>query len=530
MNIQISIKNYRCFQDTSPATFSIGKGFIAFVGPNNAGKSSLLKLFYELRSVWSQLESSGTLLNICKQGNNRWNSGDLVDLYDPTEIFCDRNDRPITIDFTFPKPVGSSLPYVESIRLNCARPHSSSWSATINFQPQTDQISSAVSATANGLWINNVGQPLLDASEPASLFSALRRSIYVGPFRNAINTGASKYFDISVGTEFINTWNVWKTGAVKSQNDSIGQVTEDIKRIFGFRTLEINAAQGLNTLQISINGKSYKLRELGSGLAQFIVVFGNVAINRPPFILLDEPELNLHPSLQIDFLTSLASYASEGVLFATHSLGLARSVGDSIYSLRRSDDQITCRPFEQTPNYAEFAGEMSFAAFKELGFEKILLVEGVTDVKTVKQFLRLRDKEHKVIVIPLGGDQLARGGVEQELDELSRITAPKNIVALVDSERPSADSPPIEPRLRFEATCKKLKFHVLLTQLRSIENYLVDRAIKEEMGPKYQVLQPYQRLNDLPIHWKKAESWRIARRMTWDELKSTDVGQFLELL
>ena len=154
----------------------------------------------------------------------------------------------------------------------------------------------------------------------------------------------------------------------------------------------------------------------------------------------------------------------------------------------------------------------------------------MTDVKTVKQFLRLRDKEHKVVVIPLGGDQLARGGVEQELDELSRITAPKNIVALVDSERPSADSPPIEPRLRFEATCKKLKFHVLLTHLRSIENYLVDRAIKEEMGSKYQGLQPYQRLNDLPIHWKKAESWRIARRMTWDELKSTDVGQFLELL
>ena len=172
---------------------------------------------------------------------------------------------------------------------------------------------------------------------------------------------------------------------------------------------------------MNVDGRPFKLGELGAGLSQFIVVFASAAIRKPDYIFIDEPELSLHPSLQIDFLTSLASYATEGVVFATHSIGLARSIGDRIFSLQKKGGSVICRPFEQTPNYAEFLGEMSFSSFKELGFERILLVEGVTDVKTTQQFLRLLNKDHKVVVLPLGGDQLAKGNVELELEGVPEI-------------------------------------------------------------------------------------------------------------
>jgi ABC-type Mn2+/Zn2+ transport system ATPase subunit len=193
--------------------------------------------------------------------------------------------------------------------------------------------------------------------------SALSNSLYIGPFRNAINEGAGSYYDLSVGTQFIQVWKQWKTGATKDQNRAVERVTEDIRRIFDFRRLEINAADQMNTLQVTVNNRPYKLRELGAGLTQFIVVFANAAIRRPRMIFIDEPELNLHPSLQIDFITSLAAYAQDGIVFATHSLGLARAVADRIYSLQRDkDDVVVCRPLESTPSYAEFVGEMSFGA------------------------------------------------------------------------------------------------------------------------------------------------------------------------
>jgi len=51
-------------------------------------------------------------------------------------------------------------------------------------------------------------------------------------------------------------------------------------------------------------------------------VLGNAALKKPSFILIDEPEISLHPSLQLKFLMKLAGYASEGVVFATHNIGL----------------------------------------------------------------------------------------------------------------------------------------------------------------------------------------------------------------
>ena len=46
---ELTVKNYRCFADDSPAKLTLGGGFTALLGPNNCGKSSLLELFFELR-------------------------------------------------------------------------------------------------------------------------------------------------------------------------------------------------------------------------------------------------------------------------------------------------------------------------------------------------------------------------------------------------------------------------------------------------------------------------------------------------
>ena len=186
------------------------------------------------------------------------------------------------------------------------------------------------------------------------------------------------------------------------------------------------------TLQVFINGRSFRLTELGSGLTQFILVLANVATKQPTYILIDEPELNLHPSLQLDFLTTLASYAREGVLFGTHSLGLARASADCIYSLRKAaEGQSEVTDLETTPRLSEFLGELSFSGYRELGFDKIRLVEGRTDVKTIQQFLRRYRTDHQVVLLHLGGS--IDDSREAELEEVLRIS--HNVFALVDSER-----------------------------------------------------------------------------------------------
>lgn len=528
MELQIKVKNFRSFEDVSPVSFTIGKGFTALVGPNNAGKSSLLKMFYELRPLWSQLSNIGDFVELFK-GNTRGLSPQGVN--DQREIFYDSNPRDIEIEFTLlPESIGTEhVRVINQIRITGKRAnllYSANYSCNPNFELPKHHVRVIDESTL----IDSSGQVRVDGLSIINHLKQLASGMYIGPFRNAISQASSSYFDVSIGTDFVNTWNQWKTGPTKEQNLAIERITEDIRKIFGFNKLEITATPDLKTLQVNVDGRPFKLGELGAGLSQFIIVFACAAIKKPDYIFIDEPELSLHPSLQIDFLTSLASYVTKGVVFATHSIGLARSIGDRIFSLQKKDSGVICKPFEQTPNYAEFLGEMSFSSFKELGFESILLVEGVTDVKTIQQFLRLLGKDHKVIVLPLGGDQLAKGNVELELAELVRITSPGNIAALVDSERSSAGAAPISARTLFEQSCKKLGFKVQLTQLRAIENYLSDRAIKEEFGPSFSALNPYQPLKAASNPWDKKESWRVARRMKWPEIDSTDVGQFLASL
>jgi hypothetical protein len=49
MRIELVLKNYRCFPDSSPARLVIQDDWVAFVGVNNPGKSALLRFFYEFR-------------------------------------------------------------------------------------------------------------------------------------------------------------------------------------------------------------------------------------------------------------------------------------------------------------------------------------------------------------------------------------------------------------------------------------------------------------------------------------------------
>ena len=317
------------------------------------------------------------------------------------------------------------------------------------------------------------GEILLSDSERVSFstlaedFRPFAESMYVGPHRQPITQGGGDHYDIQIGTAFIKQWDDWKTGNNVAHNRIIQDVTDEIGRIFGFSRFDIVSAQNQSALHVTIDGNPYRLRELGAGLAQFVVTLAAVAIRRPQLLLIDEPEIHLHPSLQVELLTSWANHVSFGIVFATHSVGLARRIADRIYTFRLEGQRSIVRLLDDTPNVSEFLGEMSFSAYRELGYKSLLLVEGVSDVRVVMQFLQLLDAQHGIVVFPLGGDALTRGGVDVELAELTRLA--DHVYALVDSEKKSKKGKPIKSRRDFAALCNKLTIKAHLTERRSLD-------------------------------------------------------------
>jgi hypothetical protein len=534
---RLTLKNYRGFADTEPVVFEFGPGFTSFVGKNNVGKSSLKLFFYELRQLFSFLaRPQGQNPNISASFGQILVNIEYQGISDLQEIFHNRNNRPLSFELEIFEPkirivVPVQLKAMPIVCLTkivgaCERRAPTTWTLSGYSKGIALKTNAQVEPVGDNAYRLHGTNRIVDCHDLVEVIRSISESRYYGAFRNAINQGSADYYDLKTGTAFIQLWNIWKTSGNKAQARAIGEVTESIRRLFEFGQLEINTSDSLKTLMVTIDQQPYRLAELGSGIAQFIIVMGNAATAPPSFVLIDEPETNLHPALQIDFLLALAGYARSGIIFSTHSIGLARSVSDRIFSFRKEGNATRVAPFEATQNYAEFVGELSFSTFKDLGSDKLLLVEGVHEVKAIQQLLRLVKKEHTTVILPLGGNQLAAGGRDVELGELTRLS--KNIFAFVDSERDEESSQPLSERRAFAETCERLGIKVQLSDRRAFENYFSDRAVKAALGQSFAALQPFQQLRAAANPWSKGDNWRIARLMELGELEGTDLGRFLQ--
>lgn len=523
LEYEITLKNVRCFPDSCPITFRLGSFFTAFVGANNTGKTALLRFFYEIRKP---LVTGGIINMIAADVHH-----DFEHVLDQEEVFHDENDRPLKLEVKIhgvERGEQDAETFVDGLEIVVDRRRR--WRARLlvsgrPFEVPDDSVRQKWSI------IGRISKkPLVNLDAVRGFHEDLAGSMYVGPFRHVVGDGGGAYYDLVTGTAFVNNWNQLKTGNSRQDNQLISEVTEDIRSIFGFDRLDISASADRKTLHVNVDGRPYKLHEMGAGISEFILVFGLAAIKKPSFLLIDEPELHLHPSLQVDFVTRLAKYAKRGLVFATHSIGLARSTSEQIYSIVR-DHRSSCPrvyPLAKTKNYSQFLGEMGFSGYQALGWDQVLLVEGTTDVKFAQQVLRLYKQDHSVLVLPLGGAAMINASVEHELVEVKRLT--ENIAVLIDSER-MAPTAALDPaREGFAKLCHKHGIQICVTERRATENYLADAAVKKEKGSKYRALSPYEPLEGMSPCWGKAENWVIASRMTRADFDGTDIGEFFRAL
>ena len=514
MEIDLTVKNYRCFPHESPMRIRLESGFVALVGPNNSGKSAVLRFFFHFRDLFRRI-ARGELPSFL-------NSSQEIDLQskDPyrEDVFSQGVNRDLEIALVLNDdvvPTGSLT----------------NWNFKVDRTGRCNAIP-LVTGHAGGRWTCHDGkvfhQDILvgNVEMLVNACSAIAQSAYFGTFRTTLPLIADPpelYFDIPIAKQFVETWGYLKTGASARDNQRAQTVEQEIARIFGFEQFQMNSTgRGIRLL---IDGRSFDLLDVGTGITQFLVVLATAASRDAHWIFIDEPEINLHAKLQVDFLSTLASFAKRGIVLATHNIGLARATCERIYSVRQ-DGPGRSKIADFNPKsvrLAEFVGEMNFGGYRDLGFTKILLVEGRTDVPAVHRLLRKQKKDASVIVMPLGGTELINGtaGAEEQLGELSRIS--NEIFALIDSERTGLDSPLPRERSQFEELCKRVgvKCHVL--KRRALENYWTDSAISKALGPGKQA----PGLFGTKLGWAKSDNYKIAQEMQLHELEGTDLWEYL---
>jgi energy-coupling factor transporter ATP-binding protein EcfA2 len=369
----------------------------------------------------------------------------------------------------------------------------------------------------------------MDMTHIFHAFVILSKCFYCPSIRHATafvpDAQSMKLYDISIGRPFIDNWRIYQTGDKKSSTEMIDSLVADIQKLFRFERLQIQAAASGRNMLVVANGKSLRLSDLGTGIAQFVVLLGNIAFEEPSWVLIDEPETNLHPALQLQFMEALAVRAKLGVVFATHSLGLARQVAQHIFTLSQKNGESVVRRIEETTNLAQLIGELSFGRI-DFSARKVLLVEGPTDVLVFEALLSMVNKEHEFAILSLNGGSGISAKRKPELEHVLALNL--NVVAIIDSEKASSNATLEQSREDFQKTCATLGISCHVMKRRSIENYFTTRAVHAALGiSHHRELGHFEGLDAQAQHWAKRDNWRIARAMRLDEIESTDLGEWL---
>lgn len=330
--------------------------------------------------------------------------------------------------------------------------------------------------------------------------------------------------ELTLGQGLITQWVQQKQSDYAEARKAAASLEAEIARIFGYKQIEITANQSNTDFILKIdNDKSFLLSDMGNGISHFVSLLANIPMRGNPLILIDEPEIGIHASLQVELMSLLSKHASGPVIFATHSIGLARSVADEIISFNMKDGVSISSSFERSPSFLETLGEMSFSAWREIGCDGVLFVEGPSEIKVFSEWLRLFGLHRKWAVLSLGGSETIHAA---GVDAIKQVLAihPK-VAVVIDSELDSADSRIEKKREAFLDACKAADIPCLATERRATENYFTKRAIEEAIDAKARSLETFEKLAD--HGWGKRDGLKISAKMTMEELEATDIGRFL---
>jgi ABC-type cobalamin/Fe3+-siderophores transport system ATPase subunit len=509
---ELSLRNYRCFSGPRPARFIFGGGITALIGPNNAGKSVLLRFLRDVRSTLIGLPMPG--------GNCGIQSETLRDVF---EMFPRANRLDLQMSLRIPTLAPSSL---TATHQNITWAVNRSGIVTVKAINDVDPATFKSTHHRGNIAYDGIDGPMLyDWNAVNRGLETLAKSAYIPSHRYA-NAGAGmQMYDMMLGQAFVDTWHSKRSGHPSKDRDEARDVERAVARLMGFKSFAATRHAHEPSLLVEIDGYDYPLADVGAGVAQLLMLLGTVSLKKPSFLFIDEPELNLHPSLQIDLVLTLAEMVGGNLVFATHSLGLARAVASRIYVVDRdASGESQLQLLDDTPTLPQLLGEMQYGAYSDIGGRRVLLVEGPEDVKVFQSFLRHFSADHQVIVMSLHGSSSIKRPDCTELAELKRICS--NIAVIIDSERSAKDQPLEKAREEFIARCSTLSFRTLVTERRATENYFTTRALREAFGGAYTELQPFERFKGCDA-WTKKTQYRVASKMNIDELLATDVGRFL---
>jgi len=171
----------------------------------------------------------------------------------------------------------------------------------------------------------------------------------------------------------------------------LATINSFVTRVMG-RPAELLVPHDGGTVHLAMEERVLPLSHLGSGVEQVVLLATICTEYTNTLILMEEPDLYLHPTLQRQLLSHLREQTDNTYLIATHSAAMLDTDYANVFRVDWTrDDGTTARLISGPHDRAALATSLGFRASDLVQANAVIWVEGPSDRIYVKRWLELED-------------------------------------------------------------------------------------------------------------------------------------------
>lgn len=263
-----------------------------------------------------------------------------------------------------------------------------------------------------------------------------------------------------------------------------------------------------NTILVEMDGRVSTLESLGTGLHQVIVLAIAATYADKAIVCIEEPEMNMHPTLQRRLMKYLQTKTDNQYFITSHSAALIDSNDETaIFHVTHDGRQTAVEAVTTTSQRHSVCQDLGFRASDLLQANAVIWVEGPSDRIYLKKLISVCSESESLVegshytFAFYGGSIRAHYALENEWEQASEIMHEelvnllellplnRNAIMVADSDLKSTDDQVRDAhKLRLETEFSRYSHGFYWqTSGRTIENYIGPDVIarcRKEIHPR----------------------------------------------